>query len=82
MQIMLLEVAIDLQIIQVVEDEGPPPSSVTGEHFCAHCNQKLHGHGWCRGVVPPAASLIEVVFQAIILEVSIEKLFHSESLED
>jgi hypothetical protein len=45
---MLLEIAIDLQIIQVVEGEGPPPSSVIGNHFCAHCNQKLHGHGWRR----------------------------------
>jgi hypothetical protein len=45
---MLLEIAIDLQIIQVVEGEGPPPSSVTGEHYCAHCNQRLHGHGWRR----------------------------------
>lgn len=45
---MLLEIAIDLKTIQVVEGEGPPRSSVTGEHCCAHCNRKLHGHGWRR----------------------------------
>ena len=43
---MLLEIAIELAELQVVEDQGPPSSHSLGVFFCTFCRTRLHGHGW------------------------------------
>lgn len=45
---MLLEIAIELQVLQVVEGTGPPKSQKIGTFHCPACKVKLHGHGWRR----------------------------------
>jgi hypothetical protein len=45
---MLLEIAIELAVLQVVEGEGPPKSGDLGQFRCPACKVGLHGHGWRR----------------------------------
>jgi len=45
---MLLEIAIEPVVLQVVEGKGPPKSRVLGQFRCPACKVMLHGHGWRR----------------------------------
>ena len=43
---MLLEIAIELAELQVIEGQGPPTSQSLGSFSCTFCRIRLHGHGW------------------------------------
>ncbi|WP_332446719.1 IS1634 family transposase [Sphaerochaeta sp.] len=45
---MLLEIAIELAELQVVEGEGPPNAQILCVYSCTFCRTRLHGHGWRR----------------------------------
>lgn len=43
---MLLEIAIELAQLQVVDGKEHPESKMLGLFHCIFCNHLLHGHGW------------------------------------